>query len=152
VPVKTVENLTGTERSSALALPASIYLDSEVPEDSPLTDFIVGHELSHVKNRDTLGTVAEANLLEWVESAAEGDSSLKSTAEELEKQFLVGQKEIESRADQDGYDFARAQGHTGDEVVEAATEFFGTKEVNDTHHNHPSPHKRVAALRERNEG
>jgi hypothetical protein len=154
VPVKTVKGLVESDRSSAVAMPASVYMDSELPEDSPLTDFILGHELSHVKNRDTVGSVAEANLLEWVENAVEKTeseeqkSTLATTAGELEKQLFIHRQSIETRSDEDGYRFAREQGHSPEDILEQTTEFFGTQEVDDRFLNHPSPHKRVAALGE----
>ena len=108
VEVRRVEGLARRDRSMASALYNLILVDAEYHPDSkdPKTDFIVGHEMSHVKWNDSSATLAQDALEEAVESVFRGSGSnterqqLAELANDLQQAQLADSRRMENRADQ----------------------------------------------------
>ncbi len=155
VEVRRVEGLAKRDRSMASALYNLILLDAEYHPDSkdPKTDFIVGHEMSHVRWKDSSATLAQDALEEAVESVFRSSGSpterkqLAELADDLQQAQLADSRRMENRADQEGLQYAQKQGHTGPEILRTAVEIFGEEDSPDAFQPHPNGAKRVAAIR-----
>lgn len=159
VPVHRIEGLKKAESSPGIAQTASVFLDSEhQPSGDALSDFIVGHELSHVKNQDVVGSLAENKVYTTLEDVAHksGDpgelEALIETGRQIEEQYYRNSRETEFRCDSDGFEHARSRGHSSEEIVQAATELFGEQDHRNDFSLHPSGKKRVEALKKQARG
>jgi len=155
VEVRRVNGLAGRDRSMASALYDLILVDAEYHPDSkdPKTDFILGHELSHVKWNDSSATLAQDALEEAVESVFRSSGSnterqqLAELADDLQQAQLADSRRMENRADQEGLRHALKRGHSGPDILRSATEIFGEEDSPDAFQPHPNGAKRVAAIR-----
>ena len=152
VDVRRVEGL-GTKHAVAVHNTVFISADESLESDKPLLDFLLGHELSHVKNKDSAAEEVQKTLMNVVREASKLTSSpqeqdaLVQLYDDLEKAHLHESRQDELRADRDGMYHAQSQGHSRTEVLKAAEELVGTEDVETSYAEHPSGAKRMHALR-----
>jgi len=111
---------------------ASSYLDGS---HQARLHFTVGHELSHARHRDDLAMLG-------FEALAQGISQpLLSYA--LKQDLRALYHAMELRCDQDGADYARAQGSDEGELRNEVADLLGQQQESDTH---PSGRTRLQTL------
>jgi peptidase M48-like protein len=156
VQIRRVDGLARRDRSMGMALYNVIFMDSayDPTAGDAKTDFIVGHELSHVHHRDSSATLAHQALRETVrevgsKTGSPGEKLLLADLEnDLSEAILADTRKMEMRADQEGLTYARKHGHSDSEILKSAQEIFGEDDGPDTFQNHPNGAKRTAALRQ----
>jgi hypothetical protein len=149
-----VEKLFKSHGTWGEAVDDRVYLDSELAPDSgdAKADFVTGHELSHVKHHDSSATRIHESLKESVAEASKltSLSSEHTFLVELWNQLHLAQladsREVELRADKDGYNHAVKRGHQPSEILGSASEIFGTGQSDDTYQEHPNGASRLKAL------
>lgn len=151
VPVYLTDDLSETyEIGSGAALGDSVYLDIdqdyETNPGSTLGDFILGHELSHVKNGDSYSGSGERIVLDSVGEFAQTDPSVSQLHQTLNYAEGEGSRQAEARSDRDGFHFALQRGHKPQDIVEAAKLEYSEEPFDDSWHSHPSSEKRIAHL------
>lgn len=155
INVKHVDDLKAIERSDAIASYNSVYLDSEyqAQKGEAKTDFLLGHEFSHIKHNDTGAGQIQNALIDAVRSTKRmtGSSQEITLLNELDNQLeaakLAESREIEYRADQDGLAYALGKKHAKKDILQGAAELFSS-EGNDAEEfrAHPDASKRLKAL------
>jgi Peptidase family M48 len=156
VQVRRVDGLAERDRSMGMALYNVILMDSNYhPEAGDAkTDFILGHEISHVRHRDSSATMAQRALKQAVNDVSHMTDSprekrlLVDLENELNEAMFADSRNMETRADKDGLEYARNRGHNDPEIMKSAQELFGQQDGPDTFQNHPNGTKRTAALQQ----
>lgn len=145
IKVRRLEGLEENAGHSAQAGYAQILLDDrfQVGQGDPLSDFVFGHEKSHIEHRDNAARIA-GNALQEAVVASFGRGPLAGQL------FLAARRqthEVEKRCDKDGLLFAQAQGHSRDSVLAAAEELFSIK-ADATKNEHPEAAQRMLSLKD----
>lgn len=154
IEVRRVDGLAKRDRSMGMALYNLILLDSEYHPGDTKTDFVLGHEMSHVRHNDSAATLAQNALQEAVDDVAGMTGSNKERLmltelyNDLNEAKLADSRKMETRADQEGLEYAQRQGHNDGEILTSALELFGEQDDQDTYQQHPSGAKRMSALRQ----
>lgn len=154
VSVHRVSGLEDVIGSVGGALTSGVYLDvnseSSLQTGTPLGDFVIGHELSHIKHDDEADYRGQKMVADTVYdvAVAQNDTKLGPVAEDLEKALYENLHEIELRSDKEGFDYAVSQGHEAETTRMAAATFFGAEDWDDTYSSHPNPRTRNEALGE----
>lgn len=156
VEVVHVKGFRKSQATDGLALHDKIYVDADLATTSDSrADFVIGHEKSHVSHHDSSATLAQKAVLEAVAGTygLSGSSKEKATLSELhgdlEKARLAESREIELRADKEGRQYALRQGHTEDEISQAAEQLFKNEPGGEaTYREHPPAALRLQALKE----
>lgn len=154
IEVERVEGLAQSHRTDGFALYNKVYLDSNLPlEGEAKADFVLGHEMSHVRHGDSSATLIQKAVIESVAAARRltGDrqesSALAALESELESARLAESRTLELRADREGLEYALRQGHSKDAVLGAASELFSNEpEGDDTYREHPEALLRLRAM------
>lgn len=155
VEVVRIKGFRKSQTTDGLALHNKIYVDADLETTGePRADFVIGHEKSHVSHRDSSATLAQKAVLEAVAHTygLSGNSAEKTTLSklhsDLEKARLAESRNIELRADKDGKNYALRQGHSDDEIYEAAEQLFKNEPGgDDTYREHPLAAIRLRALK-----
>ncbi|MBN9418431.1 hypothetical protein ABS71_14495 [bacterium SCN 62-11] len=111
---------------------ASSYLD---PSRQARRDFVIGHELSHGRNRDDIAMLGFEALTQGV------SQPLLSYA--LKDDLKALHHAMELRSDRDGRDYAVAQGADQRELFQEVADLLGQQQESDTH---PSGRERLKGL------
>lgn len=154
VEVQRVKDL----KSVAMAIFDKVYLDSEFEPDTgeAKSDFVTGHEISHVKNKDSsaeLGQKALLNSLDGVRPFTTSQSSrvmLNNLENDLRAAHLEESRQDEFRADADGYEHAKQRGHSHHEILQGAEEIVGREQDENLYQDHPAGGARLEALNQLN--
>jgi hypothetical protein len=127
----------------------------DIEKGTPLADFIVGHELSHIRHRDPLRGGAENKVLHGLGELINNTRGLKENSSYVEVRQQVAdmtgqsRREKEYRSDDEGFEFALSRGHSPKEIVEAAKSELPDWEKFDTAYltgDYPSDYHRIQAL------
>lgn len=154
VEVRRIEGLAKRDNSTGMALYNLILLDADYQLGEPGADFVLGHEMSHVRHNDSGATLAQNALQEAVESITRKTGSdkerlmLAELYNDLNEAKLAGSRTAESRADREGLEFARSRGHQDQEILASALEIFGEQDSPDSYQQHPNGAKRMSGLRQ----
>lgn len=160
VQVQRLEGFTRTARTQGMALFDRVLLDAELNPESgdALSDFITGHELSHVRHKDSSATLLHQALTGAVGKIAASTSDLgeqsrlRDLSNDLAGAILADSRELEFRADREGLKHALERGHQPSDVLAAAAGLFGEEQSQDAYAPHPSGARRMDALRRSLEG
>ena len=105
-----VKDLAGT---TALAETNRVLVDSSLEPGTPLHDFVLGHELSHVNHQDWAARLAVMTVRDSLAACASGVSRT------WEKATVEATHQTELRSDAEGMDYALKQGHSRSAVLQA---------------------------------
>ncbi|MCA9795392.1 MAG: hypothetical protein KC910_26470 [Candidatus Eremiobacteraeota bacterium] len=129
-----VKDLAGT---TALAETNRVLVDSSLEPGTPLHDFVLGHELSHVNHQDWAARLAVMTVRDSLAACASGVSRT------WEKATVEATHQTELRSDAEGMDYALKQGHSRSAVLQAARDLFGEDQASAQH---PAGVERLEAL------
>lgn len=143
--------------SPAMAMSNTVLMDDQfLSEDQATVDFVKGHELSHVNNKDLLARFGEITLIDEVTHGAqellgstyEGQMQVGMLQDLLTADSAAISRAKEYRADQEGYDYAVAKGHQPEDIVAGAQDILsGGVSMNHPWSTHPPTHERIDALK-----
>lgn len=126
------------------------YFDSK---PAAVTDLVIGHELSHLHNRDQAVSLGKMALLEAIEGQKPSWLNSRSwTVRDLQLAQAAYARDNETRCDRDGASYALAKGHRPDDIASAAEQLFTGKDRLDPLDSHPANFKRIQAIRLQVEG
>lgn len=136
--------------SPAFAANQVVLVDKKfaLQTDQVTQDFVVGHELSHIRHKDAAFKQGVKTLNELISVAsAPGNLTLGLVKVILEGMLAEESRSMEFRADREGRDYALAQGHSSEAVEQAAGKLFAQapKESNWLD-SHPAGPDRIQAL------
>ncbi|MGE0495233.1 MAG: hypothetical protein AB7S38_38865 [Vulcanimicrobiota bacterium] len=131
VEIVRVEDLAGT---TALAETTRVLVDSSLAPGTPLHDFVLGHELSHVHHQDWAARLAVLTV---------GDSLSGALARQWKEAVKAATHQTELRSDAEGMGYALRQGHSRSAVLEAARGLLGEDQASAQH---PAGPERLKAL------
>jgi hypothetical protein len=118
----------------AVAAISTVVIDREFAKDKDAVtmDFVVGHELSHIRHKDAvskLGHLAFSSLINLL-AQQESDPIKKFTiATMLVAMGARQSRDMELRADREGVDYALSKGHDPQAVEKATRELFSAAEA-----------------------
>ncbi|MBI3927903.1 MAG: hypothetical protein HY319_20345 [Armatimonadetes bacterium] len=123
-----------------------VYLNPQLTpyQGTAILDWIIGHELGHIAAGDGAAAIGRRFVLGQL--SADGIQTAPFLAEHEELN-----REAEFVADQRGFDYAVARGHSRQEVLLATKAFLESLPGEDTA-THPAPLARVERLREYGRG
>ena len=118
----------------AVAAISTVVVDPEFAKDKdPVTmDFVVGHELSHIRHKDAVSKLGQMAFSSLVNSLAqqESDPIKKLTiAATLAMMSARQSRDMEFRADREGVDHALGKGHSREAIEKAASALFTAAEA-----------------------
>lgn len=118
----------------AVAAISTVVVNPEFAKgkDAVTMDFVVGHELSHIRHKDAVSKLGQMAFSSLITSLAqqEGDPMKKlAIATRLMLMSAEQSREMEFRADREGADYALSKGHSSEAVQKAATELFAEAEA-----------------------
>ncbi|MFN8608451.1 MAG: M48 family metalloprotease [Vulcanimicrobiota bacterium] len=150
VPLKTIKS---SGPSPAFAANQLVMIDRTFAgqSDQVTRDLVLGHELSHVRHKDAAFKQGVKSLNEMLTLACPaGNLALDLVKVILQGMLAQESKAMELRADGEGYDYARALGHSPEAVQAAASKLFG-RETSPAgmFDSHPAGSVRIQALAER---
>jgi hypothetical protein len=124
-------------------------------ESDPVTrDFVIGHEISHVRHQDAAFKQGVKTLQEMISQAcAPGNLALALVQGILQAMMAQHSRQMELRADQDGQEYAIRQGHTPEAVSQATEKFFAQAPTQaNLFDSHPPGPERIQSLRTAHQG
>jgi Zn-dependent protease with chaperone function len=138
--------------SPAVATNEVVVLDANWARSTdPVTrDLVVGHELSHIRHHDALFKLGAQALQQSM--ALNGANPVMVGLAQLAVQSMMAgvSREMELRADQEGFAYALRQGHSPDQIGQAAERLFaGSASAPGALDTHPPNSLRIGALKER---
>lgn len=136
--------------SPALAANQIVLIDEGFSQksDAATVDFVVGHELSHVRHKDAAFKQGVSTLQEMLTLAcAPGNVALDLTKYILRGMMASESKSMELRADREGFEYAQGRGHSAQALRQAADKLFANApKEGDLFGSHPPGPERVKAL------
>ncbi len=115
------------DQGPGFATIASVYLDQSLDGQPAAFAFFKGHELSHLRHRDTVAMWGQRALVKSLEEACQLDPapiewSVNAYNTRVGLQGLL--RKAEFRADQEGLQSALAEGFSGTQILDEVTSYF----------------------------
>lgn len=118
----------------AVAAISTVVVDPEFAKakDAVTMDFVIGHELSHIRHKDAVSKIGQLAFSSLINSLAqqESDPIKKLTiATTLAVMSARQSRDMEFRADREGVDYALSKGHSREAIEKAASALFTEAEA-----------------------
>lgn len=136
IEVVRVRDLAGT---TALAETRRVLVDSSLEPGTPLHDFVLGHELSHVNHQDWAARLAVMTVRDSLVACS------SAMVKPWEAATVEATHQTELRSDGEGMTYALSRGHSGAAVLAAARGLFGEDQASTQHPAGPERLKSLSA-------
>lgn len=146
----TLVNCLFSPYGPAFASGTRVVLDQGYFKDKSqaMTDLVIGHELSHLHNKDQATHLGKSALLEAIEQQGKSWANSRTwTVEDVDLAEKALFRDFETRCDSDGVNYALKKGHQPDEIARAAEQLFAGEDDRTLLATHPASSDRVQAIR-----